>query len=373
MTAELSPTIREFQTSHPGVLSRRHFSSSHTTAAGAFSFLSGLHPYLLDFMSEARRPLPSFRILRANGYRLYGTSASLLGDSSPGMPAVLDQLDDYREFSHLDPMEKDQAAIRWMKEKYQAHDPDCPFFFFIFLNAPHHNYTSPPEFQRFQPTLPDDYDHFLGDGKLRSFREEIFNRYKNSILYTDHLFGRLIKIFQRELKDGNLVVALTGDHGEEFWDAGLLGHSKPRFIRSRIETPLVLHLPGVKALEINLSCHADLFPTVIDYLDPVNDFLATDFFHGVSLMEDEDPRRVVSVFSQNFPLNNKTFAFVSGNQKYVMSSESDRLDQIDSTELINAVNLEDKPKQADPIERARLLKRFHEESGWFLVRKTSVR
>src|SRR5205823_4967501 len=95
--------------------------------------------------------------------------------------------------------------------------------------------------------------------------QEVRNRYLNSAEYVDDRLGQVLETFAGELARGELVVVVTGDHGEELWDHGLYGHAAPTLTNARILVPLVMHVPGA-AREVPMSAHADVMPTILDAL-----------------------------------------------------------------------------------------------------------
>lgn len=43
--------------------------------------------------------------------------------------------------------------------------------------------------------LPETYNHFLGSEKLRKHKDELWNRYRNSVLYVDDVLRQLLALF----------------------------------------------------------------------------------------------------------------------------------------------------------------------------------
>ncbi len=120
-----------------------------------------------------------------------------------------------------------------------------------------------------------------------------------------------MNIFRDELKRDSLVVALAGDHSEEFWDNGSLGHAKAKLVNARIRTPFLLYLPGAPPVNATLSSHVDVFPTIIDHLKPVEGADISRFFDGVSLLRPLSPDRYVVVSSYGFPYINDNLALIT--------------------------------------------------------------
>jgi len=155
--------------------------------------------------------------------------------------------------------------------------------FFVFFNPTHHNYFFPKEYAKFQPYAASDADAYL-NALDDTLKQQIYNRYKNRALYVDDLIKSLLAVFAHEIASNNMLIAISGDHGEEFWDQGQQGHGKTRFYNSRVQTPLLLCLPDKNVHEIELSNHSDLMPSILDYLSPRPKLDFSKYFSGHSLI-----------------------------------------------------------------------------------------
>ncbi len=282
-TTGLLPRLGEFARRHPPLRSDRHFSGGHSTEFGTFTALYSLWSYhFVPFskrpVAEAPRAFP-LEVLRKNGYRTVGASASML-EGWNDADFIVTQLDSYAEHLEEHDGAGDTAAAAAIQEALDVREQ--PTFAFLFLNATHHNYHYPPEFARHEPVLPEGYDHFMGDDKLLAYRDQITNRYKNAALFVDATIARLLTRYEARIASGELIVVVTGDHGEEFWDHGLLGHSAPRFFNERLRVPLLAWLPGQHGKAVALSTHPDLWPTVFDALGL--DLGTVDWTNGESLL-----------------------------------------------------------------------------------------
>ena len=246
------------------VASDQHFSGGHTTEFGVFSLLYGIHGFHYEPFQVRSLPSVPLGILRANGYALEGAASSQLREWNKGA-FMLENFDAYQEFVDVPSDQGDRKVIEWLKGRLNARS-DSPRLLFAFLDSTHHNYLYPPEFERFTPVIPPDYDHFIGDERLAPHREQIHNRYKNALGYVDSLIGELVDALDERLERGEVVLVITGDHGEEFFERGFLGHGAPVFYNERIQVPFVLCSEG-RPDAITRSGHVDMFPTVFDLLE----------------------------------------------------------------------------------------------------------
>jgi arylsulfatase A-like enzyme len=116
--------------------------------------------------------------------------------------------------------------------------------------------------------------------------------YDEEVRYADGLLGELLD----ELRAGGVldssVLVVTSDHGEEFGDHGLLGHSDTLY-REQLHVPLLVRFPpGSPHARRNgerdgvPTSHLDLAPTLVDALG-LGDLLVGTTFEGVSALAAE--------------------------------------------------------------------------------------
>jgi lipid A ethanolaminephosphotransferase len=95
----------------------------------------------------------------------------------------------------------------------------------------------PPAFARFKPACESE--------DLRTCsRDEIVNAYDNSLLYTDHVLGRLIDLLDRVQATHDTAMVYVSDHGESLGEGGLYLHGMPYAIAPDVQThvPMVMWL-----------------------------------------------------------------------------------------------------------------------------------
>jgi len=130
-------------------------------------------------------------------------------------------------------------------------DARPPFFLFVHFWDPHYDYIPPPPYDtRFDPSWKGDFDFsnvefntaISPDMPARAFKH-LVSLYDGEIAFTDAAVGRLIAALeQRGWLDGTLV-ALTADHGEEFFDHGNKGHMMTLF-EEVLHVPLIFRMPS---------------------------------------------------------------------------------------------------------------------------------
>jgi arylsulfatase A-like enzyme len=132
---------------------------------------------------------------------------------------------------------------------------DRPFFAFLNYFDAHDSYIPRPEFAgRFgiRPSTAQDY-RFLNDYQ-NSEKADATRRnftmardcYDDCIAYLDDQLGRLLDELQRQGLLADTEVIITSDHGEEFGEHGMIGHSHSAGVEE-IRVPLVILSPGAPA------------------------------------------------------------------------------------------------------------------------------
>jgi arylsulfatase A-like enzyme len=139
------------------------------------------------------------------------------------------------------------AARDWMED----HD-GAPFFAFVHFWDVHYDFTPPaPWDTRFDPAYegPIDGRHFFRDNVTynpRMSRRDLVHLkalYDGEIGWTDTFLGKLRADLEAWGLAENTILAITSDHGTEFFDHGLKGHRQTLFDEV-VHVPFVLWAPG---------------------------------------------------------------------------------------------------------------------------------
>ncbi len=308
-----TPRLAKFAGAHATVRSKHHDAGCHVTEFGVFGLLYGLNAYHYSMFMNSRTPSYPLGVLKANGYELVGAAASRLSEWNYA-DFLFDDFDQYKQFASGCAHDDDRAMVEWITRWSQDRDPERPALLFVFFNSTHHNYVYPPEFEKHTPVLPNDHNYFVETDRLKDKRDLIFNRYLNSVAYVDHLAGKVLDAFHSEIESGDMIVLFTGDHGEEFWEQGLLGHSATRFVNERTRVPLILALPHVDTT-VTISSHADIMPTILDYTELVPSVPAASYANGRSLLESSRPAFILTS-GAGFPVSNDYIAVTTPTAKH---------------------------------------------------------
>ncbi len=193
---------------------------------------------------------------------------------------LLDQVEEYTSDRTLEPCGRDARAIESFEKDIQSEDAKQGNVFIFFLDSTHSEYSFPSDFPiQFAP-ISKEID-YLTIGPKSQELEFIKNRYRNSIHYVDHLMGRFFQILQQRKLYDKGIIAITGDHGEEFFEEGALFHGT-HLNRYQTSVPLYLKFPGKKQkIYAQTATHLDLFPSILHHLTGLSDFSA--LFDGQSI------------------------------------------------------------------------------------------
>jgi arylsulfatase A-like enzyme len=209
----------------------------------------------LSVLKIARQISPVYQALQSIYERITGNS---------GQPMVWDV--------RADRVTKE--AIAWLRKNQHE-----PFFLWIHYIDPHFPFDPP---QDYWPTVDgvtaerlaylrsyNEEDVYTGRARLRPQDKATLSAlYDGEIAYNDYYVGKLLdEIDDLGLRD-NSVVALTADHGDEFWEHGGYQHGHTLY-DELIRIPFIVRGPGVlsKARRVTADVqHLDLMPTLLDLI-----------------------------------------------------------------------------------------------------------
>jgi len=158
----------------------------------------------------------------------------------------------------------------------RSREPDGPLFLYIHAMDPHAPYAPPASFR--SAWAKDVVQKDLGELKnLRKIRkslkpddplvEQIVSLYDAEIAFNDSTFGKLIEELKRLGQYESSLIIFVADHGEEFWEHGVLGHGHTLY-SELLHVPLIIKGPGnlTEGQRVSdLVQHIDLFSTILDW------------------------------------------------------------------------------------------------------------
>lgn len=123
-----------------------------------------------------------------------------------------------------------------------------PFFMYIHVMDPHSPYNPPQPYSKLVPVKssditiykpPPDRKKLPSYAMKRSFASRTLQKYYGEIRYTDHEFGKLYRLLKKHFANNLPLIVITGDHGEEFWEHGGMGHGRWLF-EETLRVPIIL-------------------------------------------------------------------------------------------------------------------------------------
>ena len=127
-------------------------------------------------------------------------------------------------------------------------------------HGPTYSDRHPPEFQQFKPMCND------ADVANRCTLEQLYNSYDNTILYVDHVLGRIVQTLDRS--GVPYVFIYLSDHGESLMEDGVMFHGMPPGVAlppAQAEIPLIVKSSvPVSIVERAAYSQPDVFDTVLD-------------------------------------------------------------------------------------------------------------
>ena len=330
MTRQVMPHLAQMAARPNCAAAEQHYAGGHLTQYGTFSLLYGMASYaFLPFMKEGRQSDP-LAALRANGYSLDAFDATGLLSYTIA-PLVPSQFDAYHTMLGRDSSVTDSMVAMLSKPA------DKPRFVFGFFYSTHGPYFHPEQYDRFPTT-----------GSGTNTRDELFNRYRNSAGYLDALIARLDSVLAPRIADGSTVLVFAGDHGEEFWEFGLLGHAAVAFQDVRTRVPMLLCFPEARAAQMTLSTHADVLPTLFDWMGASG--WDSTRITGRSLLSSV-PRAFAALSGAGYPTQANVFALVTKTHKFWLHANGTDLGAVS---LDRATDTHDLPVEVTPAVRADL-------------------
>ncbi len=133
------------------------------------------------------------------------------------------------------------------------------------LQATHFPYKLPPGAPApYQPTDPTP-STFTYLGYPKKDLQKAINRYDNALHYVDMQIGRLAQYLEQQGELDNTLWVITSDHGEMFYDHGMVTHGKTLY-EGESRVPLLVHWPKrVKPGDVDEPVSTlDILPTIAE-------------------------------------------------------------------------------------------------------------
>lgn len=359
ITEETSPHLFHFQ--KLCVPAQSTFANGNASHLSWFSIFHSQFSYYWQLIQKGQWKMgsPALTLLKKMGYQIHLYSSAQL--EYYGMEKLLfgaknSLLDSHQPFHHTPPIsaaDTDAKAIETLLSDLES-KPNMQEgqVFIVFWDATHFDYSWPkawsPKFTPFATELA-----YLSALYSQQQIPLIKNRYKNAVHYIDHLFGNFLsKIPDKE----EAIIIVTGDHGEEFCEHGHLFHGS-HLMQEQINIPILMKF-GNKALPPmkKMISQMDIFPSIFDYIYGET----PTFLQGESVFKETTwPFTVTSRFNAG----RSPYEFCLFNGKYKLIARFHNQNDIELSEGIHIVSLQDQLDQNLPTTHKNLHKWIHQEFG----------
>jgi len=255
-------------------LAREHCYLSH-----AYSTFGTTTPAILTSLTGTPRydeQTPTlFDQFRALGYRTCGVSAQNEDWGNCYQLARLNELDDYFDARHVDwdhreldtwqklfpsALTLESGALNRRIFETIDRDPDRPFFMYVNyqdLHYPYHHPAMPPVFIE----RPRRDSAFF----CRENRAQILRQYANAAHHLDASFRTLCEFLRSRGIFENTVLLIVGDHGDSFYEDGVLGHG---WTQSDYQKRVPLLLVNGRGRYTNPAGQDELAKMIVRSVDP---------------------------------------------------------------------------------------------------------
>ncbi|MDA2928302.1 sulfatase-like hydrolase/transferase, partial [Acidobacteria bacterium AH-259-G07] len=239
-----------------GVLFETAYCQVPLTPPSHASILTGTYPAshgLRDFTSGSIRQgtVSLATILQKRGYHTAAFVSAFVLDESWGLDEGFDSYYDefdLQDFEETNPGNVQRRAEETINQVLPWLDgARNPFFLWVHLFDPHHDYDPPPPFNK----------------RYRS------NPYAGEVAYTDSQIARLLAALRAVGRYDDSLIIATSDHGESLGEHGEDEHGFFLY-EAALRIPLILKLPDayqVKGKKVNAMAQTvDIVPTILQVL-----------------------------------------------------------------------------------------------------------
>jgi len=242
------PFLGEF--SKKCVRLKHHFSVGNATHYGIVGLLRGSPVTFFTGPRQYYQPNPYLDHFKEQGYKTRLITRSVMSHHSLG----------HYTKNWTEPVSEPPGDFKCIPEIHEELAKSGPHLVYTFYHATHYPYDHDKEYTTFTPEV--EYDFNYNRSGLFEWKDQIVNRYKNTLLNMDEWYRKILE----KVDLSKTIVIITGDHGEEFFQQGRLGHCSSLNIHQTM-TPCLVYIPGVEPGEITfITSHADIMPTIADAL-----------------------------------------------------------------------------------------------------------
>ncbi|MDE3046086.1 MAG: sulfatase-like hydrolase/transferase [Verrucomicrobiota bacterium] len=256
--------------------------NSSSTQTSWFAIFHADFPHHWTSMQESwKRGSVPLQILKSLGYKIRVYSAAdlryyhmdeLLFGKGRGL---IDRMEEHRSGEAY---ERDAKIVDLFCKDLESDEAKHGNVMLLFFDSTHSEYSLPKEFPlRFEP-MAKEIDYLT---VTPADIEPVKNRYRNAVAYVDSLVGQCLTVLKKQDLYAPAIVAITGDHGEEFFEEGALFHGT-HLNRYQLSVPLFYKFQSNPWIPLGSSTtHMDIFPSILHYVTGRSDF--EELFDGRSI------------------------------------------------------------------------------------------
>ena len=229
---------------------RNHYSTGNNTLLGTLGLIYGESPtFFFDHEATGQRSL-FIEELRSRGYK-----TGYFGEGLTSYRFIDGYLTNFSEGGN--PVPVGDSAIRSIAAFVRKNPQTFTYYYYINTHFP---YRHADRFAKYTPEVAGNYQFDPND--IRQNKAAIANRYRNTLVEADDFIRRLLG----ELPWRDMIVVITGDHGEAMLENGRLSHSSS-LETPQVGTPMSIYIPhSPPSIHDGVTSHLDVFPTIFDAL-----------------------------------------------------------------------------------------------------------
>lgn len=300
--------VNEETAPHLTTFGKQNIQFTHSFANANSTYLSWFSLFHSDFpfhwtrvRDQSKGGSIPLQILKQAGYKIHVYSSADLRYFR--MDEILfgkdrnlaDHIEEYSFFRSMAPCDRDALALQSFTRDLSKPEGKEGNVYLFFFDSTHSEYSFPDSFEpKFLP-ISKQIDYLT---VTKDDIGPIQNRYRNSIAYIDALMEEFFTQLKQENLYNEAIIAITGDHGEEFFEEGALFHGT-HLNQIQTSVPIFLKFQNNSwEIKTDTATHIDLFPSILHYLSPTTQW--NRFFKGQSIfMQTLYPYRVTVL--QNGP------------------------------------------------------------------------
>ncbi len=278
-----TPNLYNF--SQENISFEKSFSAANATQISWYSIFHSNYPiYWAHANKNSTKGSIPLNILKKLGYKInVYTSAEMtyfkMDELLFGKNKIL--ADNFYDLSTIsnNPAIRDKEVINKLNTDLKQNKDSN--IFVVFLDSTHSEYSWLGK-THFQPVA--NHINYITLSHSRKDLPLVINRYKNAVHFIDQLFGSVIHTLKETNLYDDAIIALTGDHAEEFDENGALFHSS-QLNDTQTSVPIFFKLHKKDPVS-NMASHIDIMPTILS--DVIKEDTSS-FFDGESIFNKTIP------------------------------------------------------------------------------------